>query len=469
MPEREAGRIKMRIETAYFNIILEFLFEIYLFYALICFRLNKKEHFLLRGISGLLVVVAISFPVAGVYCLVGDIVWCRILIYLALFLLTTVHIRLCFDESYKTVIFCCSLSYAAQNLVYKVFLTVWCLGERVFDFDVWGESFGIYYRLIYFFSYLLLAAFVFFVFMRKSLKKTEGAKIDHRMLALSVGVLVITIVLCSIEDVYFATLKQGRETQYPSLEIYVLRQSGNIFSVLCCAIVIALILGSIEEQNLKREVEYLQHTIKQSALQYEISKDTIDLINVKCHDIKYKLSSALDSEKNLAPEIINDLNESISIYNSRIETGNRLLNVLLTEKSLYCEQNGILLSCMADGSKLSFIKDEDLYCLFGNIIDNALEAVKGIEEKERRIVNIVVKAKNDLLFVQEENYFNGELTFRDGLPVTSKANKDYHGFGMRSIRMIARKYEGELSTFVSDNIFHLNIVFPINQGGFDTD
>ena len=161
--------------------------------------------------------------------------------------------------------------------------------------------------------------------------------------------------------------------------------------------------------------------------------------------------------------MIHDLNESISIYDSRIETGNQLLNVLLTEKCLYCEQNGILLSCMADGSKLSFIKEEDLYCLFGNIIDNALEAVKAIEEKEKRVVNLVIKAKHDLLIVQEENYFNGELAFRDGLPVTSKADKDYHGFGMRSIRMITRKYEGELSTFVSDNIFHLNIVFPLHQ------
>ena len=68
-----------------------------------------------------------------------------------------------------------------------------------------------------------------------------------------------------------------------------------------------------------------------------------------------------------------DIRKSVAIYDAKIETGNRLLDVLLTEKSLYCEQNGITLSCMADGEKLSFLEDSDLYCLFGNVVDNALK------------------------------------------------------------------------------------------------
>ena len=117
---------------------------------------------------------------------------------------------------------------------------------------------------------------------------------------------------------------------------------------------------------------------------------------------------------------------------------------------------------MADGAKLSFLSDGDLYCLFGNIIDNALEAVKSVSEKERRVINLVVKVKNGLLIVQQDNFFDGELEFEDGLPVTTKADKNYHGFGMRSIRMIVHKYDGELTTYVKDDIFHLNIIFGLN-------
>ena len=114
---------------------------------------------------------------------------------------------------------------------------------------------------------------------------------------------------------------------------------------------------------------------------------------------------------------------------------------------------------MIDGEKLSFLEEGDLYCLFGNLVDNALEAVKDIEEPERRVVNLVVKQKDGLLLVQEENYFDGTLVFRDGLPVTTKEDKDYHGFGMRSLRLIARKYGGELTAFAKGDVFHLNIIF----------
>ena len=154
-----------------------------------------------------------------------------------------------------------------------------------------------------------------------------------------------------------------------------------------------------------------------------------------------------------------DIQKSVAIYDAKIETGNRLLDVLLTEKSLYCEQNGISLSCMADGEKLSFLEDSDLYCLFGNVLDNALEAVKRLEQKERRVINLSVKARGGMLIIQEENYFDGTITFEDGLPMTTKADKNYHGFGMRSIRMIVHKYKGELNTYTADGVFHLNILF----------
>ena len=85
---------------------------------------------------------------------------------------------------------------------------------------------------------------------------------------------------------------------------------------------------------------------------------------------------------------IKDLENTISIYDANIETGNKLLNVLFTEKSLYCEQKGIKFTCMIDGQKLNFIEDGDLYCLFGNITDNALEAVTQINEIEKRIINM---------------------------------------------------------------------------------
>ena len=112
---------------------------------------------------------------------------------------------------------------------------------------------------------------------------------------------------------------------------------------------------------------------------------------------------------------------------------------------------------------MNFIEDGDLYCLFGNITDNALEAVTQIDEIEKRIINMTVKSKGDLILVQSENFYTGELSFENGLPTTTKTNKNYHGFGMQSIKMIVDKYNGTMTTSASDGIFHLNILFNLQD------
>lgn len=72
-----------------------------------------------------------------------------------------------------------------------------------------------------------------------------------------------------------------------------------------------------------------------------------------------------------------------------------------------------------------------------------------------------IKGKEKFLTIHIENYFFGDLEFKDGLPITRKNNEDYHGYGMKSMRMIVEKYEGCLTTTTINDIFHLNILIPI--------
>lgn len=449
----------------YKDIILEFLFELYVFYTLITWKLNRASRFWHRALVGLAVILILGFGVAAVYQLCGQTVAGRIGVYLFLFAATMVHVWLCFEEPFSTVLFCCSVAYAAQNLCYKLHLMAWCLGLAFRLYDSWGSNFNLYYRILYYIFFAAVAAAVYFLFIRPQVRHISSWRMDYRLLAISVITLIITVILCSIEDIYFAKLSVGAENVFDRPEYGVLRQTGNLFSVACCSIVLLLASRTVEQRELKQEVEYLQHAIRQSERQYEISRDTIELINIKCHDIRYKLGTLAAQRGALEGDAMADLQESISIYDARIETGNQLLDVLLTEKSLYCEQNGINLSCMADGEKLDFMEGSDLYCLFGNVLDNALEAVKAIGQRERRVINLVVKTRGDMLIIQADNYFDGSLTFQDGLPVTTKEDKGYHGFGMRSIRMIVHKYEGELTTYISGDVFHLNILFSGSPAG----
>ena len=446
----------------YHYIMLVLQIGMFRFYGMTLWNLHRADRFWLRLILGFACVLTLTGAASWAYLFWGQNALGRSTIYIALFAATIAHVRLCFDEPFLTILFCCSVAYAAQNLCYKLYLTVVC-GAELLRFSGGSFPFDVYSVLFHHGFYVAAALVLYWLFLRRAARLAAICRLDRQMLSLSVVVLLITAILCSVEDVYFARLSTGWENQFEHTALFVLRQSGNLFSVTCCAIVLLLAWRTIEQRELAQEVEYLQHTIRQSQRQYEISRDTIERINIKCHDIKYQIASLAAQGRPLGPDAVYDLEKAISIYDTRIETHNQLLDVLLTEKSLYCEQNGIQLSCMVDGEKLAFLENSDLYCLFGNVIDNALEAVAAVPQRERRIINLVVKARGCMLLIQQDNYFDGTLTFQNGLPLTTKADTSCHGFGLRSIQMIVHKYDGELTAHVDGDVFHLNILFSLSD------
>ncbi len=446
----------------YEKAMLGFLITLYIFYALTIWRMRRSSAFLPKLLGGGAAVLAIALAMAVAYQVWGQTAVGRSVIYLVLFGVSMAHVQLCFAEGFPAILFCCSVAYAAQNLCYKIHLMVWC-GWTMHLSASWGMQFYRYYDLLYYAYFLVAAVVVYGVFIYPMVRGMSSWQLDRRLMAIALMILAVTVILCSVEDVYFGKLSLGMENHFQRPELLVLRQTGNLFSVMCCVSVLLLASRTVEHRELEQEVEYLHHAIRQSERQYEISRDTIELINIKCHDIRYKLQ-ALAAQGGAVPrQAVEDLQKSISIYDAKIATGNQLLDVLLTEKSLYCEQNGIELSCMVDGAGLAFMEGSDLYCLFGNVLDNALEAVKAIADRERRVINLVVKVRGNMVVIQQDNYFDGRLTFREGLPMTTKQDKGYHGFGMRSIRMIVHKYDGELTACIKDDIFHLNILFSLNN------
>jgi len=445
--------------TVYANIILEFLMELYIFCLFFFAKLEGKENFVVRILSGFAGMLIMALPVTLLYQAVGMSVWGRVLVYTILFTMIVLHAKLCYRDSAWVIVFCSSMAYAAQNLMYKLFLIFWCYVEQNNLLGLFGDNYALSYRIIYYSFMALAILLLYFTFIKRIVSSVYANKLDRSLLILMLIILTITLILCSVEDIYFAKLSVGRENYFNNEIYYVLRQTGNIFCAICCAVVLLLASKIINERELKQEVAYLTHSIKQGERQYEISKDTMDLINIKIHDIKYKINSVLAEHEDIPKEELDELRKSIRIYDANIETGNELLNVFIMDKSLYCEQNEITLSCMIDGAKLEFMDAGDLYCLFGNIMDNALESVIQIREKEKRVINLSVKAVNNMLFIQSENYYTGELKFEEGLPQTTKEDADWHGFGLKSIKMIVQKYGGELSMHAEDGVFHLSILF----------
>ena len=446
----------------YGRIIVQFIVELTAF-VVIVFRFPERNKHLFWKISlSLLIVFLAGFGLSFFYYYFGETVWGRVIVYFTLFFTFIVSAKFVFNEKFIPVIFYLGVAYALQNIMYKTWLLIYVSMEQLGWPDTWGDNYSTIFKTCYYIFIVIFVAITAFLYFKFFKKNITNSKFSRKMLLVTMMCLLATIVLCSLQDVLFAGLASYRENHFDTDTLYFLRQSGNLLSLLTCVLVLYLSSKTIEENRLEEEVEYLEHTIKQSKQQYEISKDTIEMINVKVHDIKYHIRS-LAHNGEVKPEDLKQLENSVTIYDSKFETGNQLLNVLLWEKSSYCQQNGITFSCMIDGENFEFMDSGDLYCLFGNLIDNALEAVTKIKDVDKRIINLSAKRRGNMVIIEEDNYFVGDLEFVDGLPVTTKDDRNYHGFGTRSLKIIARRYDGEITASSQGNIFRLSIILTDNS------
>lgn len=238
----------------------------------------------------------------------------------------------------------------------------------------------------------------------------------------------------------------------------------NIVLQFYCITLLYLQSALFKKSSMRKELETIQLLWHQQKGQYQLSKETIELINHKCHDLKHQVQAirAVKDEKE-RETYLKKIEKSVQIYSAIVRTGNEILDTILTEKSLICENSGIHINCVADGSLLAFMNPVDLYTLFGNALDNAIEAVRKLESKEKRVIDIMLYERQRFLMLQIVNPMCGEVKFEDGLPLTTKAKNGYHGYGMKSMLHTIQKYEGHLTTEVKNGCFYFNVMLPLER------
>lgn len=140
-----------------------------------------------------------------------------------------------------------------------------------------------------------------------------------------------------------------------------------------------------------------------------------------------------------------------------------MLDTILTSKSLYCQQHGITLTCVADGAALDFMDTMDLCSLFGNALDNAIESVEKLPDSEQRLIHLVVTRKKNFVWIRVENTYDGAFRADGTLPKTTKTDARYHGYGLKSIYDTAEKYGGTAEISTQEKRFTLKVLLPVQQ------
>ena len=236
-----------------------------------------------------------------------------------------------------------------------------------------------------------------------------------------------------------------------------------VFDLASCLLILVLHFEKFNQSSLEKEKNTILQILKEEQEKHRLSAQMIEMINRKSHDLKYQIAALKHMSKDDQIRSIDELEKTVNLYDNALKTGNDTLDMLLYERSFVWEKYHINFSCYADGAKLRFMAPEDIYSMFGNALDNAIESVRTINDYDKRIVSMSIRRREKMLVITISNYFNQDLRFAGETLLTTKQDKEHHGFGVKSIQYIAQKYEGTVSILPQDDLFKLVIVLPLPE------
>lgn len=419
-----------------------FVFELLICYLAYVPLLKPRKYFLLRLIGCIIVCVLYSQFVS--HYLRSDNETLSTLLsmlnFLLLAVLTVVGLKISFEDNIWALILCGISAYATQHIFYRLRIFTVVLLDRLEVNYEW-------LNYIYYWTELIaVVVLCYFLFTRK-LKKEAEFKINNKEVLLWTGIILITAIALNSISMFAMFAAEW------SIVIAL-----NAYGLLTCLFLLFCLFNNAYNRTLKEEVKTIKLLWQKDRQQYEISKQNVELMNMKFHDLKYLINGKIDFDDKTAKE---EILRCLELYDSAYHTENEVLDVVLTEKKILCDKLGIRFSCMADGKILTMMSSGDIYSLFGNAIDNAIECLKKVEDEEQRNVKILVNRVNEMAKITIENYVPWLPQIIDGIPKTTKDDTDSHGYGIKSMQYIVRKYGGVMDIGVDENIFHVDILLPL--------
>ena len=405
---------------------------------------EKRGHFLLRAVGGYLLLTLFSLLYFPIFLnkeapRLGSL----IVFWYSLIALTAVgYGKFCFRITWSDALFFGIAAFLTQNIIY---CTYHCFFARVL--------FPVLRRILplYIFGALLMCMLVYvpiFLLFQKPLRSCRGHLLEdnrYNLLMLSGFFLVMMICLFFYQGAF-----EKRISTFDTLAWL----SGVIICLFMLLILYSILRGVVRS----RENTILENMLRSSEHYYELSREHIAIINRKCHDLKHQLKALATADERQRAEYIQEAQESIHFYRHLIYTDNEALNTILAEKGLFCQEKGIDFQCSVDDVDLSFIRLPDLYAILGNAIDNAIEYVQNESDPNMRTISLRISKNHQFVGIQVTNPYLGTTLPSWELPKSRKADPYNHGFGLQSIRYLAKKYGGTMEFSTENELFTLQVM-----------
>ncbi len=213
----------------------------------------------------------------------------------------------------------------------------------------------------------------------------------------------------------------------------------------------------IQEQESKKQ-QTIERMNQQFSYYQEKAKDE-ERVRFLYHDMKNHLLILERQNSDETKQMAADLRRQISDYEDYIHTGNDFLDVIIRDKVKRAKEQRIDFLAMIHFDAGDFIEPMDISAIFGNALDNAIEASVKLPPEQRLITVKADCVREMLSIVFENNCQRGE----SGYEHTTKSDCFLHGFGIQNMKTAAEKYGGQCLIQQKPGRFTVKIILPLPE------
>lgn len=425
----------------YFVIYIAEAFIAWQYFSAVFFSKFRKRVIFLTLSIGYLILFFISFK---------EIYWLNTISF---FLINLICIPILFKADIKKALFHSLILTVTMNVTELLMMNTLALIYK--DFSAYAKELSI-------FVLLATTSKVLYYFVLQIIMRLFGNKKDSSSES---GIIVILLCAIPIVSMWITVtlIFIGIEGIIPShLNWFVSIGAVLMLFLNMCVFFIYNLSQQDSEKYLQTQLQLQKESADAKYYKMLLTQDENQKILI--HDIKKHMYTISDL-------LSNDLTSDAKKYIARIIQSKELseklhfcdnptLNLLLVRYKEICEKNAIQFFVDIRKDTVSFLDIEDIASIFGNLLENAVEAANGIEDayidlsvKHNETEHLMISMINSCNWTPEQN--------ASGDYISRKRDKSKHGLGMKSVRKITKKYKGILNSFYNedDETFHTMITF----------
>jgi len=219
---------------------------------------------------------------------------------------------------------------------------------------------------------------------------------------------------------------------------------GAVLGILAITLFIVLVILVYQKKEMKRLMVLKDKCIREQTEQYKMAMNKERELRRFRHDYNAHMTAISGLLANGEYDKLQEYIKSMGYFKEKfnlVNSGNIITDAVFNQYKELCDKDNIGFEISGKLPENFNMAETDLCVLLSNLISNAYEAALK-SEKERRIVSVEIRNSDEDIFIDVSNSVNGEVMFKNGLPVTDKPDRKNHGFGVENILEVVERNGG---------------------------